>query len=491
MIVTPANTVFELLAFYVATYHVANNSIRFKNDSIGLEDTYKSIIDHKETLNNLLNVQDATIDKDTCIYCELLSNTVDHIIPQYHGGRDEPLNLVPCCKHCNSSKGKKDLFDWTFETNRRLSLNIVCRYLVLLIEYCTSNNILKQRLNEISRTSAFSLLNNFGMADNYAEQIKCSVHISLLKDMSLIEAIDIYAKDARFAVAKYLETVEINTWEDISVNRLENLRNVILSSVAPNSARTYFLTICALFYRFRKIRSIPPNYRSILYVRNDRPTQIFLTSEELKSLTEVSVNNPYEKYVKSTFFISAITGIKLSQIRKIADEDLRSAIEKNNYSISDEINAMISSIVNFNGDISLMTYGRVLRRLAQKAGINDMVNVHRKGEDIICQKYKCLTSSAAIYTYNAKLSKVNFENDGSLFDISVDCRVNLPFENWGSVDISAIVLEALERNNLCSMKIASKMKIKETELLSYIRGETPINLDILGKLMWILNLKLQ
>ena len=100
--------------------------------------------------------------------------------------------------------------------------------------------------------------------------------------------------------------------------------------------------------------------------------------------------------------------------------------------------------VNFNGDISLMTYGRVLRRLAQKAGINDMVNVHRKGEDIICQKYKCLTSSAAIYTYNAKLSKVNFENDGSLFDISVDCRVNLPFENWGSVDISAIVLEALE-----------------------------------------------
>ena len=31
MIITPAHTVFELLAFYVATYHVANNTIRYKN----------------------------------------------------------------------------------------------------------------------------------------------------------------------------------------------------------------------------------------------------------------------------------------------------------------------------------------------------------------------------------------------------------------------------------------------------------------------------
>ena len=93
MIITPAHTVFELLAFYVATYHVANNTIRYKNKTISLEDTYDNIIRHKVSFNDILNSADAAIDKDTCVYCELLANTVDHIIPQYHGGTDELLNL--------------------------------------------------------------------------------------------------------------------------------------------------------------------------------------------------------------------------------------------------------------------------------------------------------------------------------------------------------------------------------------------------------------
>lgn len=491
MIITPAHTVFELLAFYVATYHVANNTIRYKNKTISLEDTYDNIIRHKVSFNDILNSADAAIDKDTCVYCELLANTVDHIIPQYHGGTDELLNLVPCCKHCNSSKGKKDLFDWTNETNRRLSLIATCRYLVLLIDYCESNNILRQQLNVISRTSSFSLLDNFEMADRYAVQIKGSLHISLLKDMTLTEAIDTFTKETRFAIAKYFETVEINTWEDISVNKLENLRTVILDSVAPATARTYFLTICSLLYKFRKIRSIPPNYRSILYIRNDKPTQIFLTSEELRALAEVSVKSSNEKYVKSSFFISAITGVKLSQIKGTNREDLKFKIKSNNYSITEEINSMINCTINFNDDISLMTYGRVLRSLAKKAGIIGVINVHRKGKDMVCPKYKCLTSSVAINTYNAKVSKVNLSDDGSLFDLSAENKMNLPLDEWEKVDISATILESLTNNNISTMTLASKIEIEESELLSYIKGETPISLKMLGKLLWVLNLKLQ
>lgn len=491
MIITPAHTVFELLAFYVATYHVTNNTIRFKNETISLEDTYDNIISHKVSFNDILNSTDATIDKDTCVYCELLANTVDHIIPQYHGGTDKLLNLVPCCKHCNSSKGKKDLFDWTSEINRRLSLIAACRYLVLLIEYCESNNILRHQLNEISRTSSFSLLDNFEMADSYAVQIKGSLHISLLKDMTLTEAIDTFTKDTRFAIAKYFETVEIHAWEDISVNKLENLRTVILDSVAPATARTYFLTICSLLYKFQKIRSIPPNYRSILYIRNDKPTQIFLTTEELKALAKVSVNSSNEKYVKSSFFISAITGVKLSQIKEIKTDDLKFKIENNDYSITEEINSMISCTVNFNDYISLVSYGRILRRLAKKAGIIDIVNVHRKGKDMVCPKYKCLTSSVAINTYNAKVSKVNLSDDGSLFDLCAENKMNLPLDEWEKVDISATILESLTNNNISITNIASKMAINDSELLSYINGETPINLKLLGKLLWVLNLKLQ
>ena len=152
---------------------------------------------------------------------------------------------------------------------------------------------------------------------------------------------------------------------------------------------------------------------------------------------------------------------------------------------------MISCIVNFNDDISLMSYGRILRRLAEKAGIINIVNVHRKGKDIMCPKYKCLTSSVAINTYNAKVAKINFSNDGSLFDLSDESKMNLPFDEWGKVDISATILESLTNHNISVTNIASKMAIKDSELLSYINGETPINLKLLEKLFWVLNLKLQ
>lgn len=309
--------------------------------------------------------------------------------------------------------------------------------------------------------------------------------------MTLTEAIDTFTKDTRFAIAKYFETVEINVWEDISVNKLENLRTVILDSVAPATARTYFLTICSLLYKFKKIRSIPPNYRSILYIRNDKPTQISLTAEELKALAEVSVNSSNEKYVKSSFFISAITGVKLSQIKEIKTDDLKFKIKNNGYSITEEIDSMICCTISFNDDISLMSYGRILRRLAKKAGIIDNVNVHRKGKDIVCPKYKCLTSSVAFNTYNAKVPKINFSNDGSLFNLNAESKMNLPLEEWGKVDISASILESLTNNNISLKNIASKMAIKDSELLSYINGETPINLKLLGKLLWVLDLKLQ
>ena len=329
------------------------------------------------------------------------------------------------------------------------------------------------------------------MADDYAAQIKGSLHISLIKDMTLTEAIDAFTKGTKLAISKYFEIVEINAWEDISVKKLENLRNVILDSVAPSTARTYFFTICTLLYKFRKIKSIPSNFRSILYIRNDKPTPIFLTTEELRALAEVSVKSANEKYVKSTFFISSITGLKLSQIKGIKMDELKSIIESNDYSITEEINSMISCIVNFNGDLSLAGYGKALRRLARNAGILDTVSVHRKGKDIVCPKYKCLSSSVALNTYNTTVSKVEFSNQGSLFDLRVESRINLPLYAWETVDISTTIFESITKNNISLMHVASKMAIKESELLSYINGEVPINLKLLGKLLWVLNIKLQ
>jgi 5-methylcytosine-specific restriction endonuclease McrA len=51
-----------------------------------------------------------------CFYCDCgltkKTRTIDHIIPLSKGGRHCVDNLVPCCKHCNSSKHNKLFTEW-------------------------------------------------------------------------------------------------------------------------------------------------------------------------------------------------------------------------------------------------------------------------------------------------------------------------------------------------------------------------------------------
>ena len=48
-----------------------------------------------------------------CAYCRRACKpTIDHVVPLARGGRDEPSNVVPACKPCNSSKNDRLLSEW-------------------------------------------------------------------------------------------------------------------------------------------------------------------------------------------------------------------------------------------------------------------------------------------------------------------------------------------------------------------------------------------
>jgi 5-methylcytosine-specific restriction endonuclease McrA len=57
-------------------------------------------------------------DKTICVYCKTeKANSPDHFHPRikdgkYTGYGNHPLNIVPCCKTCNSQKGNKTLLEW-------------------------------------------------------------------------------------------------------------------------------------------------------------------------------------------------------------------------------------------------------------------------------------------------------------------------------------------------------------------------------------------
>ena len=44
-------------------------------------------------------------DNGLCVYCGDIADTVDHLIPQSHGGSSQWKNLVAACSACNNRRG--------------------------------------------------------------------------------------------------------------------------------------------------------------------------------------------------------------------------------------------------------------------------------------------------------------------------------------------------------------------------------------------------
>lgn len=74
-----------------------------------------------------------------CIYCGAEKQlSIEHILPRDCGGEDITDNVVMVCKSCNSSKGKKRLYEWKGlehkDTHHRIAEGKYLKYLYSLHE---------------------------------------------------------------------------------------------------------------------------------------------------------------------------------------------------------------------------------------------------------------------------------------------------------------------------------------------------------------------
>ena len=85
-----------------------------------------------------------------CTYCGSIDRlSVDHLIPRIKGGPDEAYNLVLACRSCNSSKGKRDLLEWSAIKGRFPSILLLRRYIKIISRYCEANGLLETPIESI------------------------------------------------------------------------------------------------------------------------------------------------------------------------------------------------------------------------------------------------------------------------------------------------------------------------------------------------------
>lgn len=115
---------------------------------------YKGLISGNMNIGSMFDDEKIKIKfSDICAYCGSNDNiSIDHIIPRYKGGDNCADNLIRVCKHCNSSKGKKDMIEWFYSKNEFPPILILRRYLKLVYAYCIENNLLDCKIDSIDKT---------------------------------------------------------------------------------------------------------------------------------------------------------------------------------------------------------------------------------------------------------------------------------------------------------------------------------------------------
>ena len=133
-----------------------------QTDFIIRNKTYHGLMRGTLQMGSFFMDEKSKIGATHCWYCKTAPFTsLDHLVPQFSGGAHSADNLVPACKSCNSSKGKKDFLEWMAVREQFPPLHSLRRYLKLAVRHCVEQDIMGKPLAEVAEITPaipFSLL---------------------------------------------------------------------------------------------------------------------------------------------------------------------------------------------------------------------------------------------------------------------------------------------------------------------------------------------
>ena len=102
------------------------------------------------------NIRKMIDNGKTCWYCGQNVSvcgklSADHIFPRVRGGTNNGDNLIMACRHCNSSKGDKDLLAWYYEQGKFPPTRVLVHFLKIVYQYADKHCLLETSLEELSQ----------------------------------------------------------------------------------------------------------------------------------------------------------------------------------------------------------------------------------------------------------------------------------------------------------------------------------------------------
>lgn len=226
---------------------------------------------------------------------------------------------------------------------------------------------------------------------------------------TLAEALSTFGGPSGKYVAKHLADHGINNFEDCTNTNVAEWVASMKTKVAANSLRTYLSIFRNTLKQYEGTATIPcGNLDGKFRVRGEDSQKVYLTEDELDRLASVRTRNDKEKVVLYTFLICARTGMRISDSRLITSANVhdglltyvskKTSIEAT-IPVSEKIREYISKLELLDTTIALQNYEKAIRRLCERAKIDDVMTIFRGGMAMTGPKHSFVTSHTARVTF--------------------------------------------------------------------------------------------
>lgn len=234
---------------------------------------------------------------------------------------------------------------------------------------------------------------------------------------TLFEAVESKGgRNGRFVV-KHLEGAGIMGWNDCTKLNLSEFPDYLLrAGVCQSTACQYVAVLKAVLNRYDETGVIPcTNIKEALKCRNEKAQKIYLTEPELERLERVETKNDRELFVKLCFLISVKTGMRVSDTLRASESNasggmFRYVSQKTSIEACVPISAKtlgwISAVNALEVSPNASTYEVIIKRLCERAGIDEPVKLFRAGVEKTEPKWKFVTSHTARVTFATSLSQL-------------------------------------------------------------------------------------
>lgn len=222
---------------------------------------------------------------------------------------------------------------------------------------------------------------------------------------SLYEALNTSASKNGQFVVKHLSDFGIREWSDCTKVRLMDFTDYLCKVVCQSSAHNYIAVLKSVLNRYKESGIIPcDNVKEALVCKNQKAQKVYLNEKELDALEKVNTLSEYERFVKLCFLISAKTGMRISDALEATSDNvtdgcltyvsIKTKIQAT-VPVSEKVNGWIEELCTISKRPNKPNYELIIKRLCQRAGIEERTKVFKAGKTMIKKKYELITSHTA------------------------------------------------------------------------------------------------